>query len=72
MRKLLKRIGRKIPLNIQLILLGILAFLFNWKTWAFYIFLGIVFTLVLLDAGIVKAFMVIPIMFGLKWLGSLF
>ncbi len=68
MRKLLK----KIPLNIQLILLGILAFIMNWKTWAFYIFLGIVFTLVLLDAGIVKAFMVIPIMFGLKWLGRLF
>ena len=72
MRKLLKRIGRKIPLNIQLIGLGILAFLFNWKTWAFYLLLIVVSVLAFLDQGITGLITAIAILYGLKFLGKLF
>ena len=72
MRKLLKRIGRKIPLNIQLIGLGILAFLINWKTWAFYLLLIVVSVLAFLDQGITGLISAIAILYGLKFLGKLF
>ena len=69
---MMKKILNKIPEGLQLIGLGILAILFNWKKIAFYIFVTACFFLMLAEQGILAALAVIPIAWVLDKLGKLF
>ena len=69
---MMKRILNKIPEWLQLLGLGILAILFNWKKIAFYIFVTACFFLMLAEQGILAALAVIPIAWLLDKAGKLF
>ena len=68
----MKKLLKKIPVTLQLIGLGILAIMFNWKKIVFYIFATACFFLMLAAAGILAALAVIPIMWVLDKLGKVF
>ena len=68
----IKRLLSKIPLGVQVTLLGILAFIMNWKTWAFYLLCIGVFLLLIIDRDILTAIYGVLILYGLKWCGKLF
>ena len=73
MKKILNKMGfNKIPQGLQILGLGILAILFNWKKIAFYIFVTACFFLMLAEQGILAALAVIPIAYVLDKLGKLF
>ncbi len=69
---MMKRFIKKIPLGVQITLLGILAFIMNWKTWAFYLLCIGVFCLLVIDRDILTAIYGVLILYGLKWCGKLF
>ena len=71
MKKILNKMGfNKIPQGLQIIGLGIIAILFNWKKIAFYIFVTACFFLMLAEEGIIAALAVIPIAYVLDKLGK--
>ena len=73
MKKILNKMGfNKIPQGLQIVGLGILAILFNWKKIAFYIFVTACFFLMLAEEGIIAALAVIPIAYVLDKIGKLF
>ena len=57
---------------LQVIALGIVAFLFNFKTWAFYLLLVIISVLAFLGQGINGLITAIAILYGLKFLPKIF
>ena len=65
----MKKLLKNIPSTLQVIGLGILAGLWNWKTIAFYIFCVYLFFKAWVDLGFTSALIVIPIAFFLKFLG---
>ena len=69
---MMKRFIKKIPLGVQVTLLGILAFKMNCKTWAFYLLCIGVFYLLVIDRDILTAIYGVLILYGLKWCGKLF
>jgi len=69
---MMKKIIKKIPEGLQLVGLGLLAILFNWKAIVFYVFATGCFFLLLFEQGIIEAFMVIPVVWLLDKLGKLF
>jgi len=73
MKKILNKMGiNKIPHWLQIVGLGILAIMFNWKKIVFYIFVTGCFFLMLAEQGIIAAFAVIPIAYLLDKIGKLF
>ena len=68
----MKKLLSKIPFTLQMIGLGIIAVIFNWKKIVFYIFATACFFLMLAEAGILAALAVIPIVWVLDKLGKLF
>ena len=68
----MKKLLKKIPFTLQMIGLGIIAVIFNWKKIVFYIFAMACFFLMLAEAGILAALAVIPIVWILDKLGKLF
>ncbi|OUU18616.1 MAG: hypothetical protein CBC05_01770 [Crocinitomicaceae bacterium TMED45] len=50
---------------------GWFYYVWNWKTYVFYLLLVIAMVLSFLDQGIAGAIMAVPIMYGLKFLGKL-
>ena len=73
MKKILNKMGiNKIPQWLQVVGLGILAIMFNWKKIVFYIFVTACFFLMLAEQGIIAAFAVIPIAYLLDKIGKLF
>ncbi len=68
----MKKLLSKIPFTLQMIGLGIIAVIFNWKKIVFYIFATACFFLMLAEAGILAALAVIPIVWILDKLGKLF
>ena len=57
---------------LQVIALGIVAFLFNFKTWAFYLLLVIISVLAFLGQGINGLITAIAILYALKFLAKIF
>ena len=68
----MKKLLSKIPFTLQMIGLGIIAVIFNWKKIVFYIFATACFFLMLAEAGILAALAVIPIVWILDKMGKLF
>jgi len=51
---------------------GWFYYVWNWKTYAFYLLLVIVMVLAFLDQGLAGPIIAVPIMYGLKFLGKIF